>query len=250
MMREFFSLEGSFNKYAGFVADTFVLSLMWILFSLPIFTIGASTTALFYVATRRIANREGYITSDFWMAFKANFLRGTAVWLVLFPVILLILVSMYIGIQLGDELPLGRIVLPVQIVTLMEIFFVGIYLFPVLARFDMSVKEAVKASFFMANRHLLTSFACFGILAGLLVFVFLVPQIFPLIFAIPGIYGILASMMIMRVFKRYRPEMDKDPVLELQEIERKREEEKRLAEIGKADIIEENSEEEKSNENL
>ncbi|MCL2577137.1 MAG: DUF624 domain-containing protein [Defluviitaleaceae bacterium] len=244
-MRDFFGLEGSFNKYMGFVADTFILSMLWIFFSIITLSIGigASTTALFYVATRRIANREGYITSDFWQSFKSNFVRATKVWIVICILVAVIILSMISGISLGDELPLGSIVLPVQIVTLTEILFVSIYIFPVLARFDMNIKEAVKTCFFMANRHFLTSVMCLGIHAGLIVFVFMVPQLFPLIFAIPGIYGMLSSVLIMRVFKKYRPEMDKDPILELQEIERKRAEEKRLAEIGKTNIIEENFEE-------
>ncbi|MCL2457094.1 MAG: YesL family protein, partial [Defluviitaleaceae bacterium] len=83
-MREFFSLEGTFNKYAGFVADTLILSMLWIFFCLPVFTVGASTTALFYVSTRRISNREGYISSDFWAAFKSNFKRATALWFLIF----------------------------------------------------------------------------------------------------------------------------------------------------------------------
>jgi uncharacterized membrane protein YesL len=243
-MREFFSMDGSFNKYGGFVADTFILSLLWIFFSLPIFTIGASTTALFYVTTRRISNREGYLSTDFWQSFKANFFRATAVWLVIFFMVLLILISMFAGIQMGDELPLGGIVLPVQIATLAEIIFVSVYIFPVLARFDMGVKEALKTSFFMANRHLLTSITCVGLVVGMLLFVFFVPPIFPLIFVIPGASAMLSSVLIMKIFKKYRPEMDKDPILELQEIEQKRAEEKRLAAIGKTNIIEENHTEE------
>jgi uncharacterized membrane protein YesL len=232
-MREFFGLEGSFNKYAGVVADTFILSLLWVFFSLPIVTIGASTTALFYVATRRIANREGYISSDFWQSFKANFLRATLVWIVLLAMILLLIFSMLSGIYLGEELPFNNIVLPVQIVILAELLLVSVYIFPVLARFDMGVKEAVKSCFFMANRHLITSVTCLGLLAGLVFFILSFPQIFPLIFTVPGVYGMLSSVLIMRIFKRYRPEMDPDPARELQELEQKRAEEKRLAELGK-----------------
>jgi uncharacterized membrane protein YesL len=132
----------------------------------------------------------------------------------------------------------------VQIVTFLEILFVSVYIFPVLARFDMGVKEAVKTSFFMANRHIVTSFLCLILPAVMVVFVIAVPQFFPFIFAIPGVYGMSASYFIMKVFKKYRPEMDKDPFLELQELEQKRAEEKRLAELGKTTIIEKNEEDE------
>jgi uncharacterized membrane protein YesL len=230
-MREFFSLEGSFNKYAGFVADMFILSFIWIFFSIPIITIGASTTALFYVSTRRIANREGYISSDFWSAFKSNFKRATLIWLVLMVLILVIIYNMWLAIENPDMLgAMGRFILPAQIVILLEVLFMAIYIFPVTARFDMGLLESVKSVFFMANRHFLTSVMCLGVLVGL---VFSILLFEPILFLIPGIYAMISSYLIMRVFKKYRPEMDRDPMLELQEIEAKRAEEKRLAEIGK-----------------
>lgn len=229
-MRDFFNIEGSFNKYAGFVADTLILSLLWIFFSIPIFTIGASTTALFYVSTRRIANREGYITSDFWKSFKASFVRATLLWVVILLIVFLIGWNMLLAIQnpamMGD---LGRFVLPAQIVILVEILFIVTYIFPVTARFDMSVKETLKTCFFMANRHILTSITCVAVLIALFIATLFW---FPIAFLAPGIYAMLTSFMIMRIFKKYRPEMDRDPALELQEIEAKRAEEKRRAELG------------------
>ncbi|MDR0273702.1 MAG: DUF624 domain-containing protein [Clostridiales bacterium] len=230
-MREFFSLEGTFNKYAGFVADMFILSFLWIFFSIPIITIGASTTALFYVCTRRIANREGYISSDFWSAFKTNFVKATVLWFIISAVVLAIGFNMML-VVLNPELmsSMRGIVLPAQIVLLMEVLFISIYIFPVTARFDMKILQTIKTCFFMANRHILTSFACLAVLVLLFASVIYMQ---PMLFLIPGIYAMAASYLIMKIFKRYRPEMDRDPILELQEIEQKRAEEKRLAEIGK-----------------
>ncbi|MCL1842357.1 MAG: DUF624 domain-containing protein [Defluviitaleaceae bacterium] len=230
-MRDFFSLEGSFNKYAGFLADTVILSFIWIFFSLPIITIGASTTALFYVSTRRIANREGYLTSDFWQSFKANFKRATLLWLIIFAIGFLVIWNMLLAFQNPDMM--GRfssLVIPVQIVVLIELAFVTTYIFPVTARFDMGFKETLKSCFFMANRHFLTSLTCTLIFVGL--FVAALEFFPPLIFISPGIYAMLSSHMLMRVFKKYRPEMDKDPILELQEIEAAKAEARRRAEIG------------------
>lgn len=230
-MRDFFSLDGSFNKYAGFVADTLIVSLLWILFSLPVVTIGAASAALFYVTTRRIANREGYITSDFWQAFKVNFKRGTIIWLLVFSVSFMIIWNMLLAIQEPEIM--GRfapMILPAQVVLLLLVGFVSTFAFPVTARFDMGVGETLRTCFFMAIKHLFTSLSCVALLVTLVLASFLVWE--PLIFMTPGIYGMLASYLIMRVFKKYRPEMDKDPILELQEIEQKRAEEKRKRELG------------------
>ena len=222
-MREFFSLDGGFQKYGGFLADIMILSFMWILFSIPFITVGASTSALYYVATRRIANREGYITSDFWEAFKLNFKKSTLLWLVFCFVFVLLIVNMMASGDLGQ---IRNVVLPVQIVVLIQLLFMFVYVFPVLARFEMDTMQIVKSCFFMANRHLATTITCAVLLLGILFLTVLVAPIF--LFMAPGVYGILSSYMLVRIFKRYRPEMDKDPQLEIQEIEAKKEEAKRM----------------------
>ena len=77
----------------------------------------------------------------------------------------------------------------------------------------------------MANRHLLTTITCIALALGLVYLLIILPF---LIFLAPGIYAVLSSYMLVKVFKRYRPEMDKNPILELQEIEAKLEEAKRM----------------------
>ncbi|MCL2361173.1 MAG: DUF624 domain-containing protein [Defluviitaleaceae bacterium] len=239
-MRDFFSLEGPFNKYGGLVADMIILSFMWLFFSVIGFgiTIGASTSAMFYVSTRRIANREGYITRDFWEAFKANFKKATILWLI---AILLMWLIWFNVTNIDAVGGMAFIILPAQIILFVEITFMSIYAFPMIARFDMGLKQIIKTSFFMANRHMLTSLSCVVLLAaGVLSFFIIAPLA---LFLAPGLYATLASYMIMRIFKKYRPEMDKDPVLEIQEIEAKKAEERRWRDIG---TIDENEEQEKN----
>ena len=231
-MRDFFSLDGAFNKYGGILADTIILSLLWFFFSLPIITIGASTSAVFYVSTRRIADREGYITSDFWFAFKANFKRGTALWVM----VALVMVLIYVNIlNIGVVGRMSMVILPAQIIIAVQIMLMCVYLFPLTARFDMGLKQTIKSAFFMANRHLLTSLTCVGLFVILIAGVWVFQ---PLLIAIPGIYAMIASYLIMRIFKRYRPEMDKDPILEIQEIEAQKAEERRIRGISTMDVTE------------
>jgi len=234
-MRDFFSLEGPFNKFGSYIADTLILSFMWILFSIPIFTIGASTSALFYVSTRRIAEREGYITSDFWHAFKLNFKKGTKLWLMVFVVGLILVFNILNVENIGGMAPF---ILIAQLIFFIQLWFICIYLFPLTARFDMGVRQTIKSSFFMANRHIFTSITCTALMAAIVLGVQMVPV---LLFAVPGVYAMISSYMIMRVFRKYRPEMDKDPMLEIQEIEAKKAEERRNKDIST--ISEDNEEE-------
>ena len=63
--------------------DLILLNLLWLACSLPVITIGASTTALYSVTLKMAANEEGYILRGFLEAFRRNWKQSTAVWLVL-----------------------------------------------------------------------------------------------------------------------------------------------------------------------
>ena len=49
------------------------LNILWLICSLPIFTIGASTTALFYCTLKMAEDRDEGLTRMFFRAFRSNF---------------------------------------------------------------------------------------------------------------------------------------------------------------------------------
>ena len=240
-MRNIFDLDGPFNKYGGMLADTVIVSVMWLLFSIPLITIGAATTAMFFVTTRRIANREGYITSDFWQAFKDNFIKSTVIWLIIVFLYLILIFNIFNMEAVGD---FGAWLLPAQLIMMLIIALMCMFIFPMCARFQMGILQVIKSSFFMAIRHLFTSLVCLLLFVGLAIIVIQMPL---MLFFAAGIFGMLSSVMIMKVFKKYRPEMDKDPILEIQEIEAKRAEERRQRDIRVANGEEVESEAEDDN---
>ena len=78
-MHGLFSMDGPIYKYGGLLADLLLLTLLWLLCSLPIITIGAATTAVYYVTTRRLSDKESYITRDFFLSFNIVMAIVTAV---------------------------------------------------------------------------------------------------------------------------------------------------------------------------
>ena len=56
------------------IFDMMCLNVLWLVCSLPIFTIGASTTAMYTVMLKVVKNEEGYIVKGFFKAFKENFI--------------------------------------------------------------------------------------------------------------------------------------------------------------------------------
>ena len=55
MLQGFFNYDHDIWRFIGRLADIMVLNLLWIVFSLPLFSFGISTTALYY-CTLKILN--------------------------------------------------------------------------------------------------------------------------------------------------------------------------------------------------
>lgn len=61
------------------------LSLIYVVFCVPLVTIGAATTSLYYVSAKVLRKDRGYVWSEFWHSFKLNFKPATLIWLILQP---------------------------------------------------------------------------------------------------------------------------------------------------------------------
>ncbi len=199
-MNNFFGLDSKFYKYGSILADILIITLLWTITSLPIITVGASTTAMYYVITRQLSNREGYIRTDFFKSFKANFFQATGVTILFIVIFAVLFFNIYI-------LPGDSVLFPIQFVLLAVAVAVLAFVFPVLSRFEFKFFELLRTSFFLAVRHFPTSFTCVVLLYAIYVLVLRWPFAFVVC---AGVYGWLTSLMFMRVFKKYVPQMDTD----------------------------------------
>ena len=88
-------IDNPIMRGMGRLADFIILNLLWVVCSIPIITIGASTTALYTVMLKLVKNEEGYIAKGFLKAFKENFKQATVIWLILLVAGLLIGFDLY-----------------------------------------------------------------------------------------------------------------------------------------------------------
>lgn len=63
------------------LTDLMGLNLLWLLTSLPVFTIGASSSAAYAVLLRYVRDGSVPVTKTFFRCFKENFLQATLLWL-------------------------------------------------------------------------------------------------------------------------------------------------------------------------
>lgn len=65
----------------GLLTDLLILNLLWLLTSLPVLTLGASTSAAYAVLLRYVRDGGVPVTKTFFRCFKENFLQATVLWL-------------------------------------------------------------------------------------------------------------------------------------------------------------------------
>ena len=198
----FFNMDGPIYKIGNIIADILILGVLWILLAIPVVTIGASTSAVYYVCTKRVNGREGYLWQDFWKSFRQNFLTATAVWLTLLVAYGVLSFNI---INAGILEGMANIVLVVSFIIFVQMVFIHTYVFALISRFEMGYREVFKTAFFLANRHILLTVANAILLAGLVLISLLQP-----IFVIPaaGAYFYFSSFLVVKAFKKYRPDLD------------------------------------------
>lgn len=203
-MNNFFRFDGPIFKIGTLIGDLLILSLIFVVCCIPVITIGASVTALYYVTTRMVSGREGYVSRDFLRSFKQNFIKSTIVFVIiaLFAFFLLCNFTLFNYVFKAPQ-----IMLVFQVVLCAELAGITIYIFPLIARFDLKMSQYLKNAFYFANRHISTTVTCIVFLGAAALLFMKLPI---LIIITPGIYSYFSAHLIMRVFRKYLPDMDRD----------------------------------------
>ncbi len=141
---KFFSVESPIYKFMQSLWDILKLNFMWIIFCIPIVTIGGSTIAAFSVLLRMSEDQEGNVIKDFWKAFKENWKQGILIGLL--PPICF--EAVFLDFQLYNAVEKGGLgILIVGCFSAYIFIFCLIYVFPLLARYDNTVINSIKNSF-------------------------------------------------------------------------------------------------------
>ena len=175
-----FNLDSPLMQFLGKVADLMWLNILAMICCIPIFTAGASLTALHYMSLKIVRGEECYITRGFFKSFKQNFKQATIIWLILLLAILIMVGDIYIMKNSGLEF---HIVLKVIIgVVAFLIIFAAMFVFPVLAKFDNTIKNTVKNAFIMSILQFPKTILMIILWVVPPVVAILFPQVFPVCF--------------------------------------------------------------------
>ncbi len=147
---KFFSVDSPFYKFMQRLWDILQVNFFWVICSIPIVTIGASTAAAFKVCLHMVDDEEGYIAKEFFKGFKENWKQGTVLGLVS----LIAVYAVYLDIQLFNAVEDNPMIFLIAAILSGILFAVCLlYAFPLMARYQNTLWKIFRNSFEICRRY-------------------------------------------------------------------------------------------------
>lgn len=151
-MKGAFSIDSKYYRVVEKAVSLIGLNLLWIIFSLPVVTIGAASCALYDTAVRIASDTEGGIAKNFLAVFCRKWTQALRLWLVLLGAGagLLFNLSFWRGQEgVVPEVMTGAVVM-------LSVFwlFLTVYGIALAARTEASVKTTLKCAALLALKYL------------------------------------------------------------------------------------------------
>lgn len=188
------------------ITNLICLNVLWLLCCLPVITAGAATTAMYSVIFQYITKQDDSVMKPFFKAFKENFKTVTPIWVL----------HLLIGAALGAEvfyLSQGAQLWIKVIFGILLFIYVGVgaYLYPILARYHTSRKQALLNGFALSTRHLFTTICVVVLNAVPVALILFLPEMFwktILLWSLGGfsLIAFLCGQMLLVILRKYEPQ--------------------------------------------
>lgn len=148
MKNSFDRITNSWLYKAGkAVGDVVIISLFFVLFCLPVVTIGVSISALYYTVYRKYTKKSDDISKDFFRAVRSNLKNGIIIHIIYSLYSAIVGFNIYFALFGFRGVRLPEWYTLVSFIPLLPLIFSVPFLYPLVARFSNSVKETIKNSF-------------------------------------------------------------------------------------------------------
>lgn len=201
---KFFSVDSPLYRFLSKFLDVLKLNFMWLLFSIPIITIGASTVAAMSVALKMVDDEEGYIGKSFIKAFKENWKQGTALWIIT----VIAAYAIYLDFQLFNAVEGNPFLfLIIGIVSCFIIVLSLLYAYPLVARYENTLIRTIQNSFEISKRYFVrTLFLIIVVLFEFFIFQFNSTMLFFGILIGPAFIIFTIASFSKRIFQQIEKE--------------------------------------------
>lgn len=206
-MKDFFRYDGPLTRFLNTLADLIILSIMWLVCSLPIVTMGASTVSL-YAITMNYGEDDTGLIRRFWKAFRENFKKGSIAGVVFLLIGVVLFFDFRIIVGMSQNADMFKIA--AWFVTIL-CFVMYIYTFPLLACYEQTLIQTMKNALLIGLSNLPATI--------LLLVVHILPVVAAVVnlemfvryaslflsFMGAGVISLISTCILKRVLAKYQP---------------------------------------------
>lgn len=209
-MERFFRSDNAVMRALSKIFDIGWLSIIYVIFCIPVVTIGAATTALYYVGAKVLRHDRSYVWTEFWRGFRQNFVPATVIWVIFAALYGLLYFNLNIVGITDAESEYGGYLAGAYLAIGLLAACVMSYAFCVLSRFQMKLPQIFRFSLYLAFRHFLHTLALLIILfvAGFGIYAGFIAAMPVLLVFVPGTAAFLYTFPMEHLLRKYTPKSE------------------------------------------
>lgn len=200
-----FSFNSKLYDKISQILDCIFLSILWVISSLPLITIGGSTVALYHSVHKVIRKEEGRVWPEYWRAFRRDFKRATLLWLLMIVIAAVMIGDCYLAFFVAWSH--SGLQLFMQIASVFMTISFAIWLqcwLPYLARFEDPIGRILKNTLIMMSSHSKTAIYLLFLLLLVVGMDIILSLYVPLLtLFMPVAYVISLNRVLERLFSEY-----------------------------------------------
>lgn len=207
-MNRIFNSDNPVMRALSKLFDIGWLSLIYVVFCIPIITIGPATTALYYTAIKVLRRERGYVWSEFWGCFKSNFRDGLIIGIIM--TLLYALLAFNLVTMTSSTASYAGYLYGAYIAMAIVLTCIACYIYPILSRFVLKKTKVLRLAFYMAFRHILfTVILVLIVVLGVVgIYLSILGNLPILILVIPGGLSMLYTLPMEHLMKKYMPKSE------------------------------------------
>ena len=201
---KFLSYDSPFSQLLLKLCYSCYLNLLWLICCIPIVTIGASTTALYYTSLKIVRGEDHALGHMFFRSFRENFRQSTVLWLILLATGLFLAGDGYLAYRLraastGAPAVLWTLILALVIGAAVVYTIVLLFVFPLVASVSNTNWAMLKNSFLIGTHYLFCTILVFAVHAVML---FVIISIFTPMFILgEGLCALVSAFLMNNVLR-------------------------------------------------
>lgn len=202
-------MDKTTSKYIKQPLDFLLLNILWLVCSLPLVTIGASTCAAFYVSLKLVNDEDISVVKMFFKAFKQDFFQGTIMLCITSPTVSL---AWFVWNKIITSDNSNILFIAGACVISIFVIMINLYSYALIARYTNSIKNTIRNSAGLCLQYIKQTFLTVIFIAIPVAIMILIPPFRILgLFFVPELTVLLISRTAKPIFQKIESTKEEDP---------------------------------------